>query len=210
MKAWTILAACCGLALAAVDSAAGDTGRGEQLYVVCAACHGGQGEGSRELDAPRIAGLDDWYLLRQLLNYKEGLRGADPDDTLGAQMRTMAMTLPDEEAVVAVVNYIETLDGARPERTVSGDIEKGRALYVTCSACHGPNGEGNTAANAPRLAGQSDWYLVRQLKAFKGGQRGADSGDVLGTVMRPMALLLTDDEAITNVIAYINTFEEPE
>lgn len=210
MRTSTILAACLGVTLAAADSMAEDVERGAQHHVVCAACHGGQGEGSKELNAPRIAGLNDWYLVRQLLNYKEGSRGADPDDELGGQMRTMAMTLADEQAVVDVVAYIETLEPEEPEHTVTGDVAMGESRYTLCSACHGVNGEGNVAANAPRLAGQSDWYLVRQLKAFKEGVRGTHDGDIFGAQMRPMALLLADDAAINNVVAYINSLEASE
>ncbi len=47
-----------------------------------------------------------------------------------------------------------------------------RPLYAACAACHGAQGEGNRALNAPKLTGQGDWYLQRQLKYFKQGARG--------------------------------------
>ena len=40
-----------------------------------------------------------------------------------------------------------------------------------CMACHGANGEGQTASGFPRLAGQPEAYLLKQLQAFAGGQR---------------------------------------
>ena len=42
----------------------------------------------------------------------------------------------------------------------AGDPAKGQALYATCASCHGANGEGNQALNAPAIAGQQDWYLT--------------------------------------------------
>ena len=54
------------------------------------------------------------------------------------------------------------------------DLEAGRVLYGTCAACHGPNGEGLEALNAPKIAGQQAWYTVRQLQNFKNGVRGSD------------------------------------
>ena len=57
-----------------------------------------------------------------------------------------------------------------------GDAEAGKALYATCIACHGANGEGNPALNSPGIAGQSQSYVMRQLWDFKQGNRGAKPG----------------------------------
>ena len=62
-------------------------------------------------------------------------------------------------------------------------------------------------ANAPRQAGMSDWYLVTQLKNFKHGIRGQHPQDGYGPQMGLMANILPDDEAITDLVAYINTLE---
>ena len=83
---------------------------------------------------------------------------------------------------------------------------KGQRLYATCAACHGSDGRGIQAMNAPRLAGMSDWYLVTQLKNFKQGIRGAHPKDMYGPQMASMAAILTDDQAINDLVAYINTF----
>ena len=98
--------------LPAVDSAptiSGDPAAGQAAYAVCAACHGQKGEGNEALGGPALAGLDDWYLVRQINNYNNGLRGYDPKDTYGMQMKPMAATLNTEKAVNDVVAYINTL-----------------------------------------------------------------------------------------------------
>ncbi len=87
----------------------GDAAAGQASYAVCAACHGQNGEGVEALGGPRLAGLDDWYLVRQINNYNKGLRGYDPKDTFGMQMKPMAATLSTEKAVNDVVAYINTL-----------------------------------------------------------------------------------------------------
>ena len=51
----------------------------------------------------------------------------------------------------------------------------------------------------------SDWYLATQLKNFREGIRGAHPQDLYGPQMALMAAILTDDEAINDVVAYINT-----
>jgi cytochrome c oxidase subunit 2 len=90
-------------------SVSGDVAAGQAGYAVCAACHGQKAEGVEALGGPRLAGLDDWYLVRQINNYNKGLRGYDPKDTYGMQMKPMAATLATEKAVNDVVAYINTL-----------------------------------------------------------------------------------------------------
>ena len=51
----------------------------------------------------------------------------------------------------------------------AGDANLGRAQYGVCAACHGQNGEGLQALNAPKLSGQSEWYLRNQIRAYQNG-----------------------------------------
>ena len=88
----------------------GDLKRGKDFYtMICGACHGAKAEGNIPLQSPALAGTDDWYLLRQMQNFRAGIRGGDADDVLGQQMRSMAMTLPDEATVRDVIAYIQSL-----------------------------------------------------------------------------------------------------
>jgi len=60
---------------------------------------------------------------------------------------------------------------AAPAATVKpGDATAGQAKAAVCGACHGM--DGNSAdAQYPKLAGQSEQYIVRQLTSFKAGKR---------------------------------------
>ena len=197
-----------GIMTAENASAAGDATKGKAAYAVCAACHGANGMGNKALNAPRIAGQEPWYLERQLNNYKKGIRGANPKDPYGMQMRPMALTLANDQAVSDMAAYVSSMPASKPsESTVKGDATAGKASYMICQTCHGPTGGGNKALNAPRLTGLQDWYIVRQLKNFKSGARGTKAGDTYGMQMRPMALTLTTDAAINNVAAYIATLK---
>lgn len=91
---------------------------------------------------------------------------------------------------------------------VAGNAVAGQALFATCAACHGPQGQGNVALNAPKLSGQASWYLERQLHLFKAGERGTDPKDAFGRMMAPMAATLPDDAAVANVVAYIATLPD--
>lgn len=87
----------------------GDAGRGETHYASCAACHGAGGEGVPAVGGPPLTGLNDWYLARQLSNFKDGTRGSSPGDAYGAQMRAATATLMDDVAIRDVVTYINSL-----------------------------------------------------------------------------------------------------
>lgn len=189
-------------------AAQGDAARGKGAYAVCVACHGANGEGNKELSAPRIAGQSAVDVARQIDNFRKGARGYDPQDVAAMQMKAIALTLPNAQAIEDVAAYVATLTAPRPAATVAGNAAAGAASYAICAACHGPAGEGNPAQNAPKLAGQHDWYVVRQLQHFKSGMRGKGPGDVFGVQMAPMALTLADDAAIANVAAHIATFKE--
>ena len=184
--------------------AAGNPEKGKARYVVCQACHGADGMGNKALNSPKIAGQEPWYIERQLKNYKAGIRGTDPKDRYGMQMRAMALTLADDQSIRDMAAYVSRMPvESSVVHTITGDLEAGKTLYVLCQSCHGSAGEGNKTLNSPRLAGLQDWYVVRQLRNFKSGIRGTKSGDMFGMQMRPMAISLTDDEAINNVAAYI-------
>jgi cytochrome c oxidase subunit 2 len=120
-------------------------------------------------------------------------------------MRPFANMLADRAAMADVAAYIRTFPDKPPERTVSGDPERGERLYRTCAACHGKDGGGDRHSNAPRLAGMNDWYLVRQLEKFQAGIRGDHPDDMYGWQMVEMSKVLVGDSAIRDVVSYINT-----
>jgi len=191
--------------------AAGEQIKGKWIYSDCATCHGQNGEGLRVTNSPRLAGLNDWYLISQLQKFRTGLRGANPEDIYGAQMASMAKVLTDDQALLDVVAYIGTLKPTRPARTeTTGDPVRGEKEF-NCANCHGLKGQGLKGSykgiDGPRLSGQHDWYLIRQLENFRAGIRG-DLKDKGGLEMRALAkALLTDDQLIRDIVAYIGTLE---
>lgn len=180
------------------------TTSGEALYAPCIACHGANGEGNATLAAPAIAGQSEAYLTRQLRNYRRGIRGTDPADTGGAQMRPMAAILANDAAVADVAAYIASLEATVPETSASGDPENGAKLYVSrCGACHADKGQGNDALFAPRLTGLRDSYIVRQVQNFRSGIRGAHAEDEYGRQMAIMAKVVTDRQ-LDDIVAFLN------
>ena len=184
--------------------APGDPALGAASYAVCSACHGAQAEGLALSNAPKLSGQDPIYLKRQLQNYKAGLRGTHEDDVNGRIMAPMAATLVTDAMIDNVIAYIGTLDDIPAPATLDGDVAHGAKLYALCANCHGKDGQG-IKMNAPRQAGINDWYLLSQLKNFKQGLRGRHPQDLGGKQMRAMALTLQDEQAMLDVIAYINS-----
>lgn len=79
----------------------------------------------------------------------------------------------------------------------AADAAAGRAKAQTCSVCHGPSGIA-VAPDTPNLAGQPETYLVRQLRAFRAGER---RHEVMNVIAKP----LTDDD-IANLAAWFSSF----
>lgn len=186
-------------------ASAGNAAAGAGLYAVCSACHGQQAEGMAALNAPRLAGQSAWYLKRQIKAFQRGERGASPDDVYGMQMAPMAAMLANDQAIDNVIAHIETFPDNPAPATLEGDADHGADLYRVCAYCHGNQGQGIQAMNAPRLAGMPDWYLERQFQNFRDGVRGAHPEDYYGFQMGFMAKSINDPDAIKDLVAYINT-----
>lgn len=185
---------------------AGDPAVGQALFATCTTCHGAQAEGNRDLNAPKLSGQAAWYLVRQLKDFRQGLRGAHEGDVYGKQMIPFASMLADDAAIRNVAAYVASLPEIRPAATVLGNPDKGQSIYATtCANCHGASGQGVWSTNAPRLSNMSDWYLQRQLQNFRQGIRGAHPQDFKGSQMASMARVLSDDQAISDLLDYVHS-----
>jgi len=177
----------------------------ENKYDYCLLCHGTNANGNYGIRAPKLSGMEPWYLTRQLENFAAGIRGAPEQDFSGHEMRVVGIRLQQEKVLGEAVKFITALESKKPVHTVSGNVKAGKEIYQTCVACHGAKGEGNATLQSPALASRSDWYLATQLRNFKAGLRGADPRDTLGAQMAAIGGTLKDEQAITDVVAYINT-----
>lgn len=75
----------------------------------------------------------------------------------------------------------------------SGDADAGKVKAAACAACHGSNGIGSTDTY-PNLAGQHSDYIVKQLKAFKAGDR---KDPLMGSMAAPLS-----EQDMADVAAY--------
>jgi cytochrome c oxidase subunit 2 len=202
-----------------------ETVTGEELFVVCTFCHGDSVQGNDRRDGPALAGQESWYLELQMHNFKNGIRGYMAGDVPGQVMHFTRGMLRNDFTIRSLAEYISTLEPGKPmaanavgerpylwdspyaglDASISGNAEAGKTTYSTiCTVCHGADGRGNEALGAANLTYLSEIYIIRQLMYFRDGIRGAHPEDTRGQQMAGMAMILTDDQAIADVVAYIS------
>lgn len=197
-------------AMAPFAVAVGNAANGEKQVAVCSACHGDDGN-SAAPNFPKLAGLGEKYLLKQLQDIQTGARpvaemtGLLNDKSLqdladmAAYYAAQPMQLSGSLAKEVQVNSGAKVDALKLGENVyrAGNTETG---VPACTGCHSPRGLGNNPAIYPRLGGQHAQYIEKQLRDFRAGNRTND-GD--GQVMRQVAAHLSDAEiiALSNYIA---------
>lgn len=193
------MAGALGVARAAEPAApaAGDAAAGQAKAMLCAACHGP--DGNSPLDAnPKLAGQGAVYLAKQLRNFRSGER-ANPI------MMGMAAPLSDQDILdlsAWFASQKNTTEAADPEVVKAGErLWRGGNLQAgvpACTGCHGPSGRGNVPAGFPALRGQHAAYLEAQLRAFRAAAREDSTGDHRANdpegMMRGAAKFLSDAE----------------
>jgi cytochrome c553 len=122
-----------------------------QFYATCGACHGEDALGIAALGAPALLHQDSDYLTRQLVAFREGIRGGEGAPAMSMQMAALSRGLTDED-ITSVVAHISGLRPAvtppdRPEVTL--DAAAGLAAFADiyavathprCLNCH-PSGD---------------------------------------------------------------------
>lgn len=177
--------------------ARGDAAAGKKDAVVCAGCHGPDGN-SLAGTFPKLAGQHYTYLLKQLRDFKAGRR-------TNPIMSPMAATLTPQ-AMKDVAAYFSS-QKIKPGHGDPALAKVGEKLYrggnlktglVACSGCHGPEGHGNPLAVFPALRSQQPIYLETQLKNWRDRKRTNDPNGMMATV----AAKLTNKE-INELAQYI-------
>ncbi len=180
----------------------GDPVAGESKAVACAACHGADGN-SANPEWPKLAGLGEKYLLKQMQDIRSGLR---PVALMAGQVDNMS-----DQDLADIAAYFDGMP--RSGEVANPDLlELGRKVYMSgimdrkvaaCVGCHSPSGQGNAPAGFPALGGQHATYIAAQLKMFRKGYEDesgrVNDGDT--KIMRTTAFELSDLE-IEAVAAY--------
>lgn len=163
---------------------------------VCVACHGDNGN-SVIPQFPKIAGLPEDYIVKQLRDFTTGRRKSDIMAPIVAQLK------PEDIAPLAAYYAAQKTSPGRSDNKKAADL--GKLLFhdgnedsgvPACVGCHQIGGVGH--ATYPRLGGQHQDYVKQQLKNFASGDRSND----VSRFMRTAAKRMTDEE-ITAVAEYL-------
>lgn len=151
----------------------------------CMACHGADGGGQSAAGFPRLAGLPQAYLRKQLDDFAHGSRN-------NATMQPVASALSDAERDALAQYYSKlAIPNTAPAPAPSGETaqlgqslaERGRwsTGLPACEQCHGPGGIG-VGDHFPPLAAQSAVYLGNALRAWQQGARHNDPLQLMQSV----------------------------
>jgi cytochrome c553 len=166
-----------------------DLGYGQEINETCAACHGEFGEGMPDGEYPRLAGLPQGYIAKQLRDFKTRARLNIPmlpytserelpeQDLVSVAAYLAQIELPTRLPPIDEDNFDAFARLQQSKRVINiarldGDIQAGEQLYrKDCGSCHARDGYGKAAKQIPPLAGQHSAYLQRQFQKFRRGER---------------------------------------
>lgn len=183
--------------------------RGAKLSTVCAACHGPRGN-SISPTFPNLAGQNYNYLLKELQDFRSGLRRATPMNTLmkAVPESPSDRNLKDLSAYFAAQKLDRTAGAnATAQKPSEALATVGYRLYVggeaakgvpACAACHMVSGLGNAPMAIPALAGQQAEYVRTELRRFAQGKRHNSPEHVMAIIAKRLT-----DKQIRAVGAYV-------
>jgi len=178
--------------LGTVFAAPPDAVAGKAKAQMCFACHGENGISS-SAEIPNLAAQPPLSITYQLIQYRGQQRK-------GGGMEGIAMALSDQD-MRDIAAYYAALPSPPAKSGNAEKIAKGAQISSTqyCNSCHGPQLQGQK--HIARLAGQSQEYLVTQLKNIRSGSR-IDMDGTMGSAARG----LSDDdiEALAAYAASLN------
>lgn len=188
-----------------------DTAIGEQVFKHCKQCHGAKGQGGSDGKYPRIAGLPQSYLEKQLNDFKQRKRSNKPmvpvfknwrfnKDVIASvaahvnQFPTDALEIPAYQATTEVLEQFDSKEHF---------LEVGEELFQDCVQCHGEDARGKKDKESPPLVKQYPNYLRKQIGDFAVGNREHEHSETMFGELDPDEI-----EAILAYISKLATAEE--
>ena len=173
---------------------AGSQATGPGVFKYCVGCHGERAMGGDDGKYPRLAGLPQGYIERQLKAFKDRVRINKPMIPIFNNYRF------DDEVIAIVARYIAEMSPrplslwpyevpadaltAYPSRQAFAEAG-GRAYRDGCAECHGEDGQGLTAEAIPPLVNQYPRYLAKQMDDFAAGTRQHEEANQCGNLEGP-------------------------
>jgi cytochrome c553 len=170
-----------------VYAAPPDAAAGKVKAQTCFACHGEDGI-SISPEIPNLAAQPPLSITYQLIQFRGQQRK-------GGAMEALAAPLSDQD-MRDIAAYFASLPAPPAKSGHADQIAKGQQISSTqyCKSCHGSQLQGQK--HIARLAGQSQEYLITQLKNIRSGAR-IDMDGTMGSAARGLS-----DEDIQALAAY--------
>lgn len=200
-----------------------DPDMGAEINEVCAGCHGEFGQGGKEGEYPRIAGMPAAFIGKQLELFRDRKRPnlamvefvdhrqmpAEDIYNISHYLEAIKLNtrLPAVDETAADFDaYARLLESKKLMQIplATGDKENGHKLYKKeCSSCHGHDGYGVQRKAVPLLAGQYTNYLWRQVEKLRQHIRIHDEDE-------PDEELMNDftDAELTDIFAWLSTADD--
>ncbi|WP_052260740.1 c-type cytochrome [Photobacterium gaetbulicola] len=154
----------------------------DELVKSCDACHGTNGV-SKNTNIPSIAGIAEWNLSDQMLQYLDGRPAKTVNHVLGdtsksGNMKTVVEGL-SEDQINDLAKYYSSKPFVKAKQTFDGNkAAAGKEVHMaSCDKCHSKGGS-DPFDEASILAGQQKGYILRTMNEYKGGQRQGAKGMV--------------------------------
>jgi len=138
-----------------------DLAAGEKIRTACSLCHSDEGI-KKDPSMPNLNGQDHQYLIDATMAYADGKR-----DNVDMKWIAKAIKPQEHSNLVNVTGYYTAQKANKPHTVMPQPPMK---TIEKCHRCHGEKGETSTAS-LPRLAGQSEGYLVGAMKAYQDMKR---------------------------------------
>ena len=219
----TLLPLALFLGLRASPVLAVDLENGEEINEVCAGCHGENGQGGKDGEYPRLAGMASRFIAKQLHLFRDRTR---PNLAMVEHVDERQMPDNDIEDIAAYLAAIKLptklppVDENAPDfdayarllaakkvmqiPRAPGDVEAGKRLYhKECASCHGREGWGKDKTGAPMLAGQYTNYLWRQVEKYRKKIRIHDESDPDDELLKEFK-----DSELADIFAYLSTVDD--
>ncbi len=163
---------------------------------VCAGCHAEDGNSLVPM-FPKIAGLPESYISKQLQDFQSGRRKSD-------MMAPMAATLKPQD-IASLANYFSAQKLKPGDLGDKASADFGKLVYLegnektgvpACVACHQTRGAGHLLY--PRIGGQHSVYVAQQLTNFATGERTNDGSRYTRVIAKRMS-----EKEIQSVAEYL-------
>lgn len=171
----------------------------QTLIKSCQVCHANVKNPNK---GPNLDGMQKWYIIDQINNFKKGHRGKDGSAS-GTLMTAAAQAIPDNQ-IEEVADWFADQEIKKNKVSFNGNIETGKGKYEeNCRGCHSSS-IGRFFTGSPKIEQLEGVYVFDQLIKFRDGKRNFYNTDKHKEKMIVVAKRFNDQE-FKDIVAYLES-----